>query len=105
MRANHLALGGSLENAVVLTDHGILNEHLRFPDEFVRHKILDLIGDLALLSYGLLGHFIAYKAGHQLHSQLVSKILEHREKWDLVLWKNKVTHFPKFRIPVPATAI
>jgi UDP-3-O-[3-hydroxymyristoyl] N-acetylglucosamine deacetylase len=105
MRANHLALGGSLENAVVLTDHGILNEHLRFPDEFVRHKILDLIGDLALLSYGLLGHFVAYKAGHQLHSQLVSKILEQREKWDLVLWKNKVTHFPKFRIPVPATAI
>ncbi len=105
MRAHNLALGGSLENAIVLTEHGILNEHLRFPDEFVRHKILDLIGDLALLSYGLLGHFVAYKAGHHLHSELTSKILEHPEKWDLVLWKNKVRDFPKFRIPVPATAI
>ena len=105
MRARNLALGGSLENAIVLTEHGILNEHLRFPDEFVRHKIMDLIGDLALLNYRLLGHFVAYKAGHHLHSELVSKILEHPKKWDLVLWKNKARHFPKFRIPVPATAI
>jgi len=105
MRANHLALGGSLENAIVLTEHGILNEHLRFPDEFVRHKILDLVGDLALLSYRLLGHVVAYKAGHRLHSELVTKILEHSEKWDLVLWKNKARHFPKFPVPVPATAI
>jgi UDP-3-O-[3-hydroxymyristoyl] N-acetylglucosamine deacetylase len=105
MRANNLALGGSLENAIVLTEHGILNEHLRFPDEFVRHKILDLMGDLSLLSYRLLGHFVAYKAGHHLHSELVSKVLEQSEKWDLVLWKNKARHLPKFRIPVPATAI
>jgi UDP-3-O-[3-hydroxymyristoyl] N-acetylglucosamine deacetylase len=105
MRAKNLALGGSLENAIVLTDHGILNEHLRFPDEFVRHKIMDLIGDLALLNYRLLGHFVAYKAGHHLHSALVSKILEQPAKWDLVELKNKVRHFPKFRVPVPATAI
>lgn len=103
MRANHLALGGSLENAIVLTEHGILNEHLRFSDEFVRHKIMDLIGDLALLSHPLLGHVVAHKAGHRLHSQLVSKILKHPEKWDLVSWKNKVRHFPKFEVPVPAT--
>lgn len=105
MRANNLALGGSLENAIVLTDHGILNEHLRFPDEFVRHKILDLIGDLGLLRYRMLGHVVAYKAGHRLHSELVTKILEHPEKCNLVLWKNKTRHFPKFQIPVPATAI
>jgi UDP-3-O-[3-hydroxymyristoyl] N-acetylglucosamine deacetylase len=105
MRANNLALGGSLENAIVLTEHGILNEHLRFPDEFVRHKIMDLIGDLALLDYRLLGHVVAYKAGHRLHSELVSKILEHRGKWDLVLLKNKARHFPKFQVPVPATAM
>lgn len=105
MRANHLALGGSLENAIVLTEYGILNEHLRFPDEFVRHKIMDLIGDLALLSHPLLGHVVAYKAGHRLHSELVSKILKHPEKWERVSWKNKVRHFPKFEIPVPATAI
>jgi UDP-3-O-[3-hydroxymyristoyl] N-acetylglucosamine deacetylase len=105
MRANNLALGGSLENAIVLTEHGILNEHLRFPDEFVRHKIMDLIGDLALLDYRLLGHVVAYKAGHRLHSELVSKILEHPEKWDLVLLKNKTRHFPKFQVPVPAPAM
>jgi UDP-3-O-[3-hydroxymyristoyl] N-acetylglucosamine deacetylase len=105
MRAKNLALGGSLENAIVLTEHGILNEHLRFPDEFVRHKIMDLIGDLALLNYRLLGHFVAYKAGHHLHSELVSKILEHPSKWDLVELKNKVRHIAKFRVPVPATAI
>ena len=102
MRAKNLALGGSLENAVVLTEHGILNEHLRFPDEFVRHKIMDLVGDLALLNYRLLGHFVAYKAGHRLHSELVSKILQQSAKWDLVLWKNKVRQFPKFRVPIPA---
>lgn len=105
MRANNLALGGSLENAIVLTDHGILNEHLRFPDEFVRHKIMDLIGDLALLDYRLLGHVVAHKAGHRLHSELVSKILEHREKWEKVLLKNKARHFPKFQVPVPAPAM
>ncbi len=105
MRANKLALGGSLENAIVLTEHGIMNEHLRFPDEFVRHKILDLIGDLGLLNYRLLGHVVAYKAGHNLHSNLVSNILAHPQKWDLVLWKNKVRHFSKFELPVPATAM
>jgi UDP-3-O-[3-hydroxymyristoyl] N-acetylglucosamine deacetylase len=105
MRANKLALGGSLENAVVLTEHGIMNEHLRFPDEFVRHKILDLIGDLSLLNYRLIGHVVAYKAGHSLHSNLVSNILAHPQRWDLVLWKNKARHFPKFELPVPATAV
>lgn len=103
MRANHLALGGSLENAIVLTEHGILNEHLRFPDEFVRHKIMDLIGDLGLLKYRLLGHVVAHKAGHHLHSELVSRILEHPEKWERVLWKTKARHFSKVPIPIHAT--
>lgn len=105
MRANNLALGGSLENAIVLTEHGILNEHLRFPDEFVRHKIMDLVGDLALLSHRLLGHVVAHKAGHRLHSELVSKILDHPEKSDLVLLRNKIRQISKFEIPVPATAM
>jgi UDP-3-O-[3-hydroxymyristoyl] N-acetylglucosamine deacetylase len=103
MRANNLALGGSLENAIVLTEHGILNEHLRFNDEFVRHKIMDLIGDLALLNYRLLGHVVAYKAGHHLHSELVSKILDNPMKWDKVLLRNKVRLSPKFEVPVPVT--
>ena len=105
MRANNLALGGSLENAIVLTEHGILNEHLRFADEFVRHKIMDLIGDLALLNYRLLGHVVAYKAGHHLHSELVSKILDNPLKWDKVLLRNKVRLSPKFEVPVPATVV
>ena len=105
MRANNLALGGSLENAIVLTEHGILNEHLRFPDEFVRHKIMDLIGDLALLSYGLLGHVVAHKAGHRLHSALVTKLLEQPGKTELVPLRNKVRRLPKFELPVPATAM
>lgn len=105
MRANNLALGGSLENAIVLTEHGILNEHLRFSDEFVRHKIMDLIGDLALLNYRLLGHVVAYKAGHHLHSELVSKILNNPLKWDRVLLRNKVRQSPKFEVPVPVTVV
>jgi UDP-3-O-[3-hydroxymyristoyl] N-acetylglucosamine deacetylase len=105
MRANNLALGGSLENAIVLTEHGILNEHLRFPDEFVRHKIMDLIGDLALLNNRLLGHVVAYKAGHHLHSELVSKILKNPLKSELVLWRNKARQVPKFEVPVPVTAV
>ena len=105
MRANNLALGGSLENAIVLTEHGILNEHLRFNDEFVRHKIMDLIGDLALLNYRLLGHVVAYKAGHHLHSELVSKILDNPMKWDKVLLRNKVRLSPKFEVPVPVTVV
>jgi UDP-3-O-[3-hydroxymyristoyl] N-acetylglucosamine deacetylase len=71
-----LARGGSLENAVVVDDFHILNpEGLRFPDEFVRHKVLDAIGDLALLGMPVIGHLIAVKSGHSLNQQLVRKAL------------------------------
>src|SRR5438270_498289 len=71
-----LARGGSLQNAVVVDDFHILNpEGLRFPDEFVRHKILDAIGDLALLGMPVIGHFVAVKSGHALNHQLVRKAL------------------------------
>jgi len=71
-----LARGGSLENAVVVDDFHILNpEGLRFPDEFVRHKVLDAIGDLALLGMPVIGHFVAVKSGHALNQQLVRKAL------------------------------
>jgi len=83
LRKNGLALGGSLDNAVVLDDMSILNERLRFQDEFVRHKVLDAVGDLALLGYPILGHVVAYRAGHALHSQLVSRLLASPEAWDL----------------------
>ena len=74
LRAAGLARGGSLENAIVLTRDGVMNGPLRSPDEFVRHKALDLIGDLALLGRPLLGRVEAHKAGHALHTQLVSRL-------------------------------
>lgn len=74
LRENGLARGGSLDNAVVLDTDGILNGHLRFRDEFVRHKILDLIGDLALLGRPVVGHVMARNAGHALNHQLVMEL-------------------------------
>jgi UDP-3-O-[3-hydroxymyristoyl] N-acetylglucosamine deacetylase len=84
MRQNGLALGGSLENAIVLGEAGILNNALRFEDEFVRHKILDAIGDLALVGYPVIGHLVAHRAGHALHTEFAAKILEERDDWRLV---------------------
>ncbi|HET7711404.1 MAG TPA: UDP-3-O-acyl-N-acetylglucosamine deacetylase [Thermoanaerobaculia bacterium] len=75
LRAAGLARGGSLENCVVLDDHSVMNGPLRFRDEFVRHKILDLIGDLALLGRPLVGEITAYRAGHALHSRFVAEVL------------------------------
>jgi UDP-3-O-[3-hydroxymyristoyl] N-acetylglucosamine deacetylase len=83
MRQNGLALGGSLENAIVIGDAGVLNP-LRFEDEFVRHKILDAIGDLALLGYPLIGHVVAHRAGHSLHTALAARLLEEPDAWVLV---------------------
>jgi UDP-3-O-[3-hydroxymyristoyl] N-acetylglucosamine deacetylase len=80
-----LGRGGSLQNTLVLTNEGLLNDGgLRFPDEFVRHKILDLIGDLALLGLPFIGEIVAVRSGHSLHSRLVAQILESRENWMLV---------------------
>ena len=72
-----LAKGGSLENALIIGEEGVLNGPLRFPDELVRHKILDLLGDLYLLGKPLVGTIIAHGAGHKLHVQLVHRIQEH----------------------------
>jgi len=84
LRANGYAQGGSLENAVVIHKSGILNsDGLRFPDEFVRHKILDLIGDLSLLGHPIIGHIKAYKSGHVLNHQFLRKILSAHDKWEL----------------------
>jgi len=82
LRAVGLARGGSVENCIVLDDMGTVNGPLRFRDEFVRHKILDLLGDLALIGRPLLGEITAYKAGHALHSKFVEKLLEHTEDRD-----------------------
>jgi UDP-3-O-[3-hydroxymyristoyl] N-acetylglucosamine deacetylase len=81
LRSMGLIRGGSLENAIVLTDDGVLNGPLRFPDEFGRHKALDLIGDLALIGLPVLGCVEAHKAGHALHTQLVSRVLSDSSSW------------------------
>ncbi len=83
MKRAGLARGGSLENAVVVGDDGVINRPLRFDDEFVRHKVLDLMGDLALLGSRLRAHVIAFKGGHQLHAALVGRILSSRAAWSL----------------------
>lgn len=83
MRRRGLALGGSLENAVVIGESGVLNT-LRFEDEFVRHKVLDAIGDLALLGHPIVGHLQAHKAGHALHAALARKLVETPGAWALV---------------------
>jgi len=81
MQRSGLARGGSLANAVVVGDNGVLNRSLRFPDEFVRHKVLDLIGDLALLGSRLRAHVIVFKGGHRLHADLIGRILASRTSW------------------------
>jgi UDP-3-O-[3-hydroxymyristoyl] N-acetylglucosamine deacetylase len=84
LRQNGLALGGSLDNAIVLGETGVLNNALRFADEFVRHKMLDAIGDLALVGHPVIGHLVAHRAGHALHTEFAAKILEESHAWRLV---------------------
>lgn len=85
LRKANLAQGGSLDNAIVLTDDGMLNDTpLRYPDEFVRHKILDIIGDLALLGMPINGRFTAEKSGHSVHAVLMSRLLETEAAWEIV---------------------
>lgn len=101
LKAAGLARGGSLENAIVIDDERILNpEGLRFPDEFVRHKILDAIGDLSLLGYPILGHVRAYKAGHDINHQLVKKILANPHCWQLVE-SNERSLLEGLQLPLP----
>lgn len=88
LRSQNLALGGSVENAIVVDDDRILNEEgLRFEDEFVKHKILDAIGDLYLAGHSLIGEFIAHKSGHALNNQLVRKLLEEDDAWEFVTFE------------------
>jgi UDP-3-O-[3-hydroxymyristoyl] N-acetylglucosamine deacetylase len=84
LRQRGLALGGSLDNAIVLGDTGVLNNALRFEDEFVRHKILDVIGDLSLVGYPVIGHLVAHRGGHALHTAFAARILEEQDAWRLV---------------------
>ncbi len=92
LRQNNLALGGSMDNAIVIDDARILNaEGLRFADEFVRHKILDALGDLYLIGYPILGRFNAYKSGHALNNMLVREILSDKSNFEIVTFDDNVT--------------
>ncbi len=85
LQANGLAKGASLDNAVALGEDSVLNtEGLRYKDEFVRHKILDLIGDLSLLGMPVIGHIVAHKSGHGMNAQMVAKLLSSPQSWLLV---------------------
>ena len=84
LRKKGLALGGSLDNAIVLGETGFLNNTLRFEDEFVRHKILDVIGDLALVGHPIVGHVVAHRGGHALHAGFARKILDEQDAWRFV---------------------
>ena len=78
---NNLIRGGSFENAVVLSDDGVMSGELRAPDEFVRHKVLDLIGDVSLCGSPVIGHVRAYKAGHALHTALATALFRNASRW------------------------
>jgi UDP-3-O-[3-hydroxymyristoyl] N-acetylglucosamine deacetylase len=85
-----LAKGGSLDNAIVLNDEGVMNkEGLRYEDEFVRHKMLDAIGDLYILGYGIIGEFQGYKSGHALNNKLLRALLEQPDSWEIVTFDDE----------------
>ena len=90
LQSQGLALGGSLDNAIVLDDYRILNEDgLRFRDELVRHKMLDAIGDLYMCGYNIIGDFKAYKSGHGLNNKLLRAVLADQEAWEFVTFEDK----------------
>ena len=92
LRSHNLALGGSLDNAIVLDDYRVLNEDgLRYDDEFVRHKILDAIGDLYLMGYGIVGAYTGYKSGHGLNNQLAQALLADQQAFDIVTYDDLET--------------
>lgn len=89
LRRANLALGGSLKNAIVIDEYGVINKDgLRYEDEFVRHKILDAIGDLYLLGHSLIGAFSGYKSGHALNYSLLKTLLADRSAWEVVTVKD-----------------
>ena len=96
MRAQGLALGGNLDNAIVMDEYRVINpDGLRFEDEFVKHKVLDAIGDLYLLGYPLIGAFSAYKSGHALNNALLRALLADEQAWEFVTF-DKTEEAPAF---------
>lgn len=97
LRAHGLALGGSLHNVIVIEEEQVLNqEGLRFPDEFVRHKVLDCIGDLALAGAPIMGHFFAHKPGHKLNNALVRQLFAQEDAWSYIAF-GQIQEAPTWR--------
>lgn len=95
LRANNLALGGSMDNAVVLDEFRVLNnDGLRYDDEFVKHKILDAVGDLYMGGHSILGHLRAYKSGHALNNQLLVALMENQEAWEFTTFEQERIESP-----------
>ena len=89
LRARNLALGGNMDNAIVLDDYRVLNEDgLRYEDEFVKHKILDAIGDLYLLGHSLIGEFSGFKSGHALNNKLLRTLIDNQSAWEEVTFES-----------------
>ncbi|PKN19772.1 MAG: UDP-3-O-[3-hydroxymyristoyl] N-acetylglucosamine deacetylase [Deltaproteobacteria bacterium HGW-Deltaproteobacteria-6] len=102
LQARGLGLGGSLDNAIILDDEKIINKNgLRMPDEFVKHKILDAIGDLFLLGMPIIGHFVAHKSGHRLNNLLLRELMQHESNWEIIeeYDRTQSTKFTSCRIP------
>lgn len=104
LRSKNLALGGSVDNAIVVDDYRILNEDgLRYEDEFVKHKMLDAIGDLYLLGYSLIGEFVGHKSGHALNNQLLRQLLKQKDAWEIVTFDDASTAPISYMKPVLAS--
>ena len=102
LRENNLALGGNLDNAIVVDDYRILNDDgLRYEDEFVKHKILDAIGDLYLLGHSLIGEFQGYKSGHALNNRLLSALVADESAWEMVTYDEPAQVPIIFMPPIP----
>ncbi len=105
LRRSGLVRGGSLENAIVLTKTGVMNpEGLRFPDEFCRHKILDVIGDLVMFGRPLIGHVVADRAGHAMHIALVNRLLRDKSAWKLIRAPQTLPGTPRAEAPAAAAS-
>jgi UDP-3-O-[3-hydroxymyristoyl] N-acetylglucosamine deacetylase len=95
LQKNNLALGGSLSNAIVLDDYKVMNEDgLRYENEFVKHKILDAVGDLYLLGHNVIGAFTGYKSGHTLNNELRQALLADQKAWEIVTFENQHQQVP-----------
>ena len=104
LRSRNLALGGTMENSIVLGEHGILNEDgLRYEDEFVKHKILDAIGDLYLLGRSIIGEFSGHKSGHALNNRLLRNLLATPDAWEEATF-GSMSEAPIAYVPATALA-